>query len=110
MGASNNPYPYYKKADVFILTSQYEGKPIVVDEALSLKCPVIVTNYKSAREQVNENVGAVIDNQDDSISEQLFYLTNKALFNRWSKNLESYSPDNSISFNEIDKLIGIANE
>ena len=32
-----NPYPYLKKADVFILSSLYEGLPNVLLESLSLK-------------------------------------------------------------------------
>ena len=39
-----NPYPYYKHADVFVLSSNYEGFGNVVVEALSSGNPVICTN------------------------------------------------------------------
>jgi glycosyltransferase involved in cell wall biosynthesis len=43
LGFKQNPYPYYDKADVFILTSDYEGFPIVYLEALLFKLPIITT-------------------------------------------------------------------
>lgn len=39
-----NPYPYYKHADVFVLSSDYEGFGNVIVEALSSGNPVISTN------------------------------------------------------------------
>jgi glycosyltransferase involved in cell wall biosynthesis len=44
IGFKNNPFPYYKYADLFVLSSRWEGFPNVVLEALYLKTPVIVTN------------------------------------------------------------------
>lgn len=67
LGGRSNPYPYIKYADLFVLTSQYEGKPITVDEALILGCPVIVSKYRSASEQVQPEYGTIISNSDDKI-------------------------------------------
>lgn len=63
LGAKVNPYPYIKYADAFVLTSQYEGKPVVVDEAMLLGCPVVTTQYTSAIEQIGDN-GQVVENND----------------------------------------------
>ena len=38
-----NPFPYLKKADLFLLTSKYEGLPNVLLEAISLK-NIVSTN------------------------------------------------------------------
>ena len=43
----SNPYPFLKKADLFVLTSLYEGFPNVITEALTLKIPVIASNCNS---------------------------------------------------------------
>ena len=43
VGSKTNPYPYLKKADYIILTSDYEGFPVVYLEALVLKKQIITT-------------------------------------------------------------------
>jgi len=43
IGYRHNPYPYYAKADGFLLSSKFEGFPNVVLEALSCGTPVIAT-------------------------------------------------------------------
>lgn len=42
-GKKNNPYPYMKKADYIILTSDYEGFPVTYLEALTLNKNIITT-------------------------------------------------------------------
>lgn len=42
-GAKKNPYPYIKNADYLILTSRYEGFPVVYNESIILKTPIITT-------------------------------------------------------------------
>ena len=43
IGAKKNPYPYMKRADYLILTSRYEGFPVVYNEAIILEKPIITT-------------------------------------------------------------------
>ena len=69
-GNITNPFPYVKAADLFVLLSRFEGKPICVTEALVLGTPSIVTKYPSAEEQiVHGKNGFVIDNSDDAVEE-----------------------------------------
>jgi len=51
----NNPEEFYKKADLFILSSIYEGFGNVLVEALQYKCPVITSNCKSGPMEIIEN-------------------------------------------------------
>ena len=39
-----NPYPYFKKANLFVMSSRKEGYPNVVLEALTLGVPVVATD------------------------------------------------------------------
>ncbi len=43
LGFKENPYPYYKLADAYLLTSDYEGFPVVFLESLIMKLPIIST-------------------------------------------------------------------
>jgi glycosyltransferase involved in cell wall biosynthesis len=40
-GFQSNPYPYIKRADVFVLSSRYEGLPLALLEALAVGTPVV---------------------------------------------------------------------
>lgn len=44
LGAIEDPAPYYKSADGFVLSSRYEGYGLVVGEAMSTQLPVVVTD------------------------------------------------------------------
>jgi glycosyltransferase involved in cell wall biosynthesis len=43
-GFQSNPYPYFKHADLFVLSSRYEGLPNVILEALVLGTPVVAVD------------------------------------------------------------------
>lgn len=73
LGEKKNPYPYIRYANVFVLTSQYEGRPVVIDEALLLKCPVIVTKYASAEEQI-KYTEYIVENDDSKAPEEIAAL------------------------------------
>jgi glycosyltransferase involved in cell wall biosynthesis len=46
---------FYKKSNLFILSSIYEGFGNVLVEALQHKCPVITSNCKSGPMEIIEN-------------------------------------------------------
>jgi glycosyltransferase involved in cell wall biosynthesis len=46
-GFLSNPYPYMKKASVFVLSSHREGSPVAIVEALACGTPVVSTDCPS---------------------------------------------------------------
>ena len=65
-GWSENLGPYYKTADVFLLTSNYEGYAMTVVEALSFCCPVIMTDVGCAGEVVKDRENGLVVPVGDS--------------------------------------------
>lgn len=60
LGKQTNPYPYMKAADLYVQPSRYEGKAVTVSEAQILSKPVLITNYPTAKSQVQHGVDGYI--------------------------------------------------
>ncbi|MCI2255202.1 glycosyltransferase [Domibacillus sp. PGB-M46] len=60
LGKKINPYPYMKEADLYVQPSRYEGKAVTVGEAQILSKPVMITNYATAKSQVQDQVNGFI--------------------------------------------------
>lgn len=52
LGTTENPYKYIKECDVYFQPSRHEGKSIAVEEAKLLCRPIVVSDYKTANEQL----------------------------------------------------------
>lgn len=66
LGQKKNPYPYYKISDCVVLTSEYEGYPVVFLESMLLKTPIITTNV-SDYDEIEGKYGIVTSKEIDSI-------------------------------------------
>jgi len=51
-GFQPNPYPYFKHADLVVLSSRYEGFGLVVIEALAVGTPVVATACPGALQEI----------------------------------------------------------
>ncbi len=56
-GRLSNPYPYFDAADVFILSSLWEGQPLVLLEAMAMKVPKIILSDCSG--SMSEKLGSL---------------------------------------------------
>lgn len=69
LGEKTNPHPYVRRADVFLLPSRYEGKPMSVTEAQMNGVVPFVTDYASARGQIRHGQdGLICENRDEAIT------------------------------------------
>ena len=67
LGFQENPYPYFKVADAFILSSRFEGMPNVVLEALAVNTQVIATPALGGVTALLSNSSACIVADDISV-------------------------------------------
>lgn len=109
IGFVDNPYPYIKSSDFYILSSRYEGFPTILFEALVLKKKIIATEVSGAKEMLDGgNLGFVIENSEESIYENMKKaLTDEHLFDEKLQNIENYELpfDLEHSVNSIMKII-----
>jgi glycosyltransferase involved in cell wall biosynthesis len=59
-GHQPNPYVIMANSDCFVLSSDYEGQPMVILEALVLGLPVVTTGFSSVRGALPEGYGKVV--------------------------------------------------
>lgn len=60
LGEQANPYPFLAACDLYLQPSRFEGKSIAVDEAMALDCPILLTNFSTAADQVESGVDGLI--------------------------------------------------
>lgn len=75
-GHKDNPYPWIKNSDLFVLTSHYEGYPMVLGESIILGVPVVTTNFAAAREMISENNGIITGMSEEEIFDAVYGLIN----------------------------------
>ncbi|WP_078428906.1 glycosyltransferase [Alkalihalobacterium alkalinitrilicum] len=108
LGLKENPYPYIKEADIYVQTSRFEGKSIAIDEAKILQKPILVTNFSTAKDQINhgEN-GLIVEMNGSSIAEGIQKLIkDQGLRNKLIANL---SKEKLGTEEEIEKLYDFIN-
>ena len=78
LGKRQNPYPYIKKGDYFMLTSYYEGYPMVLLEGKALNKYILITD-SAARETLigYEDNSMIVDNSEDGIYEGIKTIIEK---------------------------------
>jgi glycosyltransferase involved in cell wall biosynthesis len=108
LGLRSNPYPYIKQADIYAQTSRFEGKSIAIDEAKILKKPIIVTDFSTARDQINHEVnGLVVDMNSEAIVSGLEKLINNAeLRDSFVENLANEELGTEEEITKVYTLIG----
>lgn len=109
VGIKENPYPYIKDCDIFVQSSRFEGKSIVLDEAKILCKPIVVTNYVTVGNSVENSVnGLVVDIDENAIAEGILKLAqNSALRERFVNYLSENPAGNE---DEILKYIALFEE
>ncbi len=72
-----NPLNYYKRASILILTSDFEGFPLVLAESMSFGVvPIVYDSFASVRDIIDDGVnGLIVPKDNGSFSVKLFSST-----------------------------------
>ncbi|MEW6001943.1 MAG: glycosyltransferase [Nitrospirota bacterium] len=88
-GFLNNPYKFLSKADIFALSSSYEGLPVAILEAMACGVPVISTDCRSGPREILQDgkSGLLVPVGDElSLSEAILtLLKNQPLREKFSR-------------------------
>ena len=101
LGKKENPYPYIKACDLYVQPSRYEGKCVSVIEAQMLGKPVVITNYQTANNQLEDGVDGIIVPKDNKgcaegialliqDSDKMELIRNNCLLKDYSNSRELY--------------------
>ena len=92
LGFTDNPYPYFRQANYYILSSRYEGFPTVLFEAITLKKNIIATDVSGVREMLGEGkLGLITDNSEEGIYKGMKQaLQHPESFDDYQKKLTDY--------------------
>ncbi|WP_285116078.1 glycosyltransferase [Leifsonia sp. fls2-241-R2A-40a] len=68
-GMQRNPHAIMAKADCFVLSSDYEGQPMVLLEALVLQLPIVTVEFASAKNALPAGSGMVVPQTVDGVAD-----------------------------------------
>ncbi|WP_175620173.1 glycosyltransferase [Chryseobacterium schmidteae] len=111
LGFTNDPYPYFNKADFYILSSRYEGFPTVLFEAITLKKKIIATEVSGVKEMLNHGeLGLIVENSEEGIySGMKKALLDPPYFDKYINKLKDYEIPFNLE-NSVQKIISIIDD
>jgi len=111
LGFSDNPYPYFKDSDFYILSSRYEGFPTVLFEAITLKKKIIATEVSGVNEMLNNGeLGLIVENSEHGIYEGMKKaLTNPEFFSVFTEKLQNYNMPFNLD-HSVARIVSVLDE
>lgn len=103
LGRIDNPYPYIKKADLYVQTSRHEGYGLAIAEARILNKAIVSTDLECVREQIidGENGYLVPFDEEEFLNTIIKLYENSELRSELEKTLK----DNQQEYiEELNKL------
>ncbi|NRA18806.1 MAG: CDP-glycerol glycerophosphotransferase family protein, partial [Oceanospirillaceae bacterium] len=69
LGRRLNPFPVLMRADCFVLSSNHEGQPMVLFEAMIMKKPIIATDIIGSRSAIEGRSGHLVHNSVQGLAD-----------------------------------------
>ena len=81
LGKQDNPYPYFRLADCVLVSSDYEGYPVVFIESFILNTPIITTNFTDCDDVANGR-GIVVEKNTNEIFKAMKKMIDEGYTNK----------------------------
>lgn len=106
-GAKENPYPYIKNADLFVLISSWESYGMVLVESLILGTPVLSTEYPAVYEIIDDKKNGIItkSNMESVIAGITELLETPDVYENIKKNCKEYHYSSDTAYNQLMDLV-----
>lgn len=79
LGKQKNPYPYMKMADYVLMTSDYEGFPVIYLEAITLQRPLITTiDVSDDKLNIGKDYATIISKDQKEMTKQVKEILTKS--------------------------------
>lgn len=107
LGKRDNPYPYMKACDFYLQLSRYEGKSVAVTEAKMLCKPVIITDFPTAVNHLDDGVdGFVVPMEIEACTEAVVdILADKTGVEQVRAYLEQHDYSNGAEVEKIYRFL-----
>lgn len=108
LGFTTNPYPYIAQSDVIVHFSRFEGRSVAIDEAMAFCKPILLTNYPTAKDQIESGVNGLICNFDveELVKQMKEMILSSDLRKRLSVNLSKNRTESSAFLNSLTFING----
>lgn len=101
LGAKSNPYPYLNKSDCLIMSSDFEGYPVVFIESMILQKAIVTTDVSDSKKDVAGKYGIVVEKTEKGIYEGMKQYLEKG-FEPQKFNPEEYNKE---ILNKLEEII-----
>ncbi|GAA3893950.1 hypothetical protein GCM10022381_39500 [Leifsonia kafniensis] len=69
VGPFANPFPILAASDCFVLSSDYEGQPMVILEAATLGLPIVTVDFRSVHDALPNHALHIVAQDDDALAQ-----------------------------------------
>ncbi|WP_141031507.1 glycosyltransferase, partial [Campylobacter lanienae] len=79
------PFPYLKRSDCFVMSSNHEGQPMTLLEALVLNIPIIATDIPGNQSILGDKYGVLVQNTKYELSKAMInFIQSKRINNNFN--------------------------
>ena len=105
LGAKDNPYPYFKKSDLFVCTSESESFSYVIAESKVLHVPVLCNNIPVAMEVVSDEEGWICSIADMPETLSRIIENNNSIYTKVKGKILNYQYNNHEILKKFEDIV-----